>query len=59
MHTGPNPILIVYLPMSVVLTLIYHRRRVLGESILVHGLMNALLPIVIPLLQVITGLYYL
>lgn len=59
MHTGPNPILIVYLPMSIVLTSIYHRRRVLGESILVHGVMNALLPIVIPLLQVITGLYYL
>ena len=59
MHTGPNPILIVYLPMSIVLTSIYHRRRVLGESILVHGVFNALLPIVIPLLQVITGLYYL
>lgn len=59
MHTGANPILIVYLPMSVVLTLIYHRRRVLGESILVHGLMNALLPTIIVLLQTITGLYYL
>ncbi|MDR7697121.1 CPBP family intramembrane glutamic endopeptidase [Lactococcus lactis] len=59
MHTGANPILIVYLPMSIVLTLIYHRRRVLSESILAHVLMNALLPTVVVLLQTITGLYYL
>lgn len=59
MHTGPNPILIVYFPMSLILTFIYHRRKVLGESILAHSLMNALLPTVVALLQTITGLYYL
>jgi CAAX amino terminal protease family. len=59
MHTGPNPILIVYLPISILLTLIYHRRKVLAESIIVHGVTNVLIPIAFTFLQTHTGIYYL
>lgn len=59
MHTGATSVLIIYLPISIGLTLIYHRRRVLAESILAHVLMNSILPLFVVFLQTITGLYYL
>lgn len=58
-HTGFSPVLLVYLPMSVILTTIYHRRKVLSESILLHILFNTFLPIMFSFLQFLTGIYYL
>lgn len=55
-HTGFTISFFVYIPTDIVITYAYYRRKVLLDSILVHGLYNSLLAPVTVLLQLWTGL---
>ncbi|WP_259760751.1 CPBP family intramembrane glutamic endopeptidase [Lactococcus lactis] len=46
MHSGYSWVFLIYLPMSLAVTFIYHRRRVLTDSIVFHSFFNLLITFV-------------
>ena len=46
MHSGYSWVFLIYLPMSLAVTFIYHRRRILTDSIVFHSFFNLLITFV-------------
>ena len=46
MHSGYSWVFLIYLPMSLAVTFIYHRRRILTDSIVCHSFFNLLITFV-------------
>lgn len=46
MHIGYSWVFLIYLPMSLAVTFIYHRRRILTDSIVFHSFFNLLITFV-------------